>query len=190
MDVSKMTFDNYYTHVHWAFGNITASWEVDVTGQKEQFDGLLKLQGIKRIMSFGGWGFSTDAATHQIFRTGVRDGNRQVLAANIVKFIVDNDLEGVDFDWEYPGAQDIPGVGPDALDSGENYAQFLKLVREQLPKDKSISMALPASYWYLKGFDPVTQYEPYIVRSKMKRPTSHNVHGMLTLLGLLCLHDI
>ncbi|KAG8163304.1 hypothetical protein KVR01_006601 [Diaporthe batatas] len=162
MDVSKMTFDGYYTHVHWAFGNITSSWQVDVTGQKEQFDGLLKLKDIKRIMSFGGWGFSTDAYTHQIFRTGVRDGNRQILAANIVKFIVDNDLEGVDFDWEYPGAQDIPGIGPDALDSGDNYAQFLKLVRQQLPKDKSISMALPASYWYLKGFDPVTQFEDYI----------------------------
>jgi hypothetical protein len=24
-------------------------------------------------------------------------------------------------------------------------------------------MALPASYWYLKGFDPITQYEDYIV---------------------------
>ncbi|KAL3477790.1 glycoside hydrolase superfamily [Aspergillus californicus] len=162
MDVSKMTDDGYYTHVHWAFGNITESYEVDVSGLQEQFDGLLELQDIKRIMSFGGWGFSTDAYTHQIFRTGVRDGNRQILAANVVEFIVDNDLDGVDFDWEYPGAQDIPDIDPDNLDSGENYAAFLKLVREQLPDDKSMSMALPASYWYLKGFDPVTQFEDYI----------------------------
>jgi hypothetical protein len=39
----------------------------------------------------------------------------------------------------------------------------LKLVRDQLPEEKSMSMALPASYWYLKGFDPITQYEDYIV---------------------------
>jgi GH18 family chitinase len=183
MDISKMVEDGYYTHVHWAFGNITENWEVDVSGSQEQFDGLLKLEGIQRIMSFGGWGFSTDAYTHNIFRTGVRDGNRQTLSANVVKFIVDNNLDGVDFDWEYPGvsfpstsskqcwlilmnlsqAQDIPGIDPDRLDSGENYAEFLKLVRSQLPSEKSMSMALPASYWYLKGFDPITQFDDYIV---------------------------
>ncbi|KAJ5662800.1 hypothetical protein N7507_003531 [Penicillium longicatenatum] len=161
MDVSKMT-DGDYTHVHWAFGNITEDWKVDVSGQQEQFDGLLKLKDIERIMSFGGWGFSTDDYTHNIFRQGVRDGNRQILAANIIKFIEDNGLDGVDFDWEYPGAQDIPGLDPDHLDSGENYAEFLKLVRAGLSEDKSISMALPASYWYLKAFDPITQFEESI----------------------------
>ncbi|KAL4739555.1 glycoside hydrolase superfamily [Aspergillus similis] len=162
MDVSKMTEDNYYTHVHWAFGNITEDWKVDVSGLQEQFDGLLKLEGIQRIMSFGGWGFSTDPYTHQIFRNGVLDGNRQILAGNVVDFIVENDLDGVDFDWEYPGAQDLPDINPDSPESGKNYAEFLKLVREQLPDDKSMSMALPASYWYLKGFDPVTQQDYYV----------------------------
>lgn len=103
MDVSKMTEDDTYTHVHWAFGNLTDDWQVDVSGQQEQFDGLLKLEGIKRIMSFGGWGFSTEASTHLVFRNGVKDGNRQVFAKNVVDFIVEYDLEGVDFDWEYPG---------------------------------------------------------------------------------------
>ncbi|KAI9371712.1 hypothetical protein BJX61DRAFT_12353 [Aspergillus egyptiacus] len=162
MDISKMTDGDYYTHVHWAFANVTEDWQVDVSGAQEQFDGLLKLENIERIVSFGGWGFSTDAYTHHIFRTGVRDGNRQILAENVVNFIVDNDLDGVDFDWEYPGAQDIPGIEPDNLDSGENYAEFIKLVRNQLPSEKSVSMALPASYWYLKGFDPLTQFDDYI----------------------------
>lgn len=57
----------------------------------------------------------------------------------------------------------MPDIPPDSLDSGKNYAEFLKLVRDKLPKGKSLSMALPASYWYLKGFHPVTQYEDYIV---------------------------
>ncbi|KAJ3557281.1 hypothetical protein NPX13_g9959 [Xylaria arbuscula] len=162
MDISKMTDGDYYTHVHWSFGNITNNWEVDVSGLQEQFDGLKKLEDIKRILSFGGWGFSTEPYTHHIFRQGIQNGNRQILATNVVDFIIKHDLDGVDFDWEYPGAQDIPGVPPDRLDSGKNYAEFLKLVRNQLPKDKSISMALPASYWYLKGFHPVTQYEDYI----------------------------
>lgn len=103
MDISKMTDGDIYTHVHWAFGNITESWEVDVSGLQEQFDGLKELKDIQKILSFGGWGFSTEPYTHNIFREGVKDGNRQVLAANVAKFINDNDLDGVDFDWEYPG---------------------------------------------------------------------------------------
>lgn len=27
----------------------------------------------------------------------------RVFAQNVVDFIVENDLDGVDFDWEYPG---------------------------------------------------------------------------------------
>ena len=88
-----MTVDNYYTHVHWAFGNITEDWKVDVSGLQEQFDGLLELEGIQRIISFGGWGFSTDPYTHRIFRNGVLDGNRRILAANVVDFIVENNLD-------------------------------------------------------------------------------------------------
>jgi hypothetical protein len=103
MDISKITDGGYYTHVHWAFANITTSWQVDVSGAQDQFDGLLKLTGIKRIVSFGGWGFSTDPYTFNIFRTGMLDGNRQTLAKNIAQFAIDNNLDGIDFDWEYPG---------------------------------------------------------------------------------------
>lgn len=33
-----------------------------------------------------------------------------------------------------------------------NYLSFLKTLRSLLPSNKSISMAAPTSYWYLKGF--------------------------------------
>lgn len=184
MDISKVTDSGRYTHVHFGFGNITTNWQVDVSGARDQFNGLVALKGIKRILSFGGWGFSTNAYTFNIFRTGVLDGNRQTLAVNVAKFIVDNNLDGVDFDWEYPGvrvnlvtpktkvkdadhsflqAQDIPGVPADSVDSGKNYAEFLSLVRKQLPSDKSLSIAIPASYWYLKGFHPILQFEGSVV---------------------------
>ncbi|PYI03570.1 glycoside hydrolase [Aspergillus sclerotiicarbonarius CBS 121057] len=152
MDISKFQGNDYYTHVHWGFANITTDYEVDVTGDQDQFNGLLNLTGINRILSFGGWGFSTDLYTYYILRNGVKDGNRQILAKNIVDFIVDNDLDGVDFDWEYPGAQDIPGIPADSTESPERYLEFLKLVRSELPSNKSLSIAAPASYWYLKNF--------------------------------------
>ncbi|KAJ1720906.1 hypothetical protein LPJ53_004515, partial [Coemansia erecta] len=34
-----------------------------------------------------------------------------------------------------------------------NYLEFLKKLRAKLPSDKSLSIAAPASYWYLKAFD-------------------------------------
>ncbi|KAG8623138.1 hypothetical protein KVT40_008114 [Elsinoe batatas] len=147
MDISKMTEGNYYTHVHFGFGDIIPDWQIDVSKYRSQYEGLKRLRGIKR------------PATYEIFRNGVKDGNRQILARNVVKFILDEGLDGVDFDWEYPGAQDIPGIPPDSPDSGRNYAAFLRLVRNQLPREKSVSIAIPASHWYLRGFDPVTQFE-------------------------------
>ncbi|KAJ5279772.1 hypothetical protein N7478_005144 [Penicillium angulare] len=173
MDVSQLGTLHYYSHVHWAFANITSSWEVDVSSYKEQFDGLKDIDAVKRIVSFGGWGFSTTAYTYQILRNGVKDGNRQTLATNIVKFITDNDLDGVDFDWEYPGAQDIPGIPPDSKDSGANYLEFLKLVRSQLPSSKSLSIAAPASYWYLRNFPikEISEIVDYIVYM------TYDIHG-------------
>ncbi|KAJ5195437.1 uncharacterized protein N7498_008875 [Penicillium cinerascens] len=165
MDISKLDNNGYYSAVHWAFANITTDWKVDVSGQQEQFDGMLKLTLIDKVLSFGGWGFSTSGYTYSILRSGVKDGNRQIFAKNVVDFITKYNLDGVDFDWEYPGAQDIRGVPPDSPDSGANYLEFLKLVRQQLPSGKTLSIAAPASYWYLRNFPikEISEVVDYIV---------------------------
>ena len=50
------------------------------------------------------------------------------------------------------GAPDIPGI-PAGLDSdAPNYLAFLKLLKGKMPQDKTVSIAAPASYWYLKQF--------------------------------------
>ena len=70
----------------------------------------------------------------------------------MVSFINDNNLDGVDFDWEYPGATDIKGSVPGNPSDGPNYLAFLQMVRNRLPTGKTLSIALPASYWYLRNF--------------------------------------
>lgn len=53
--------------------------------------------------------------------------------------------------WEYPGALDLPDIpAADPID-GPNYLELLKLIRKKLP-NKSLSIAAPASHWYLKAF--------------------------------------
>ncbi|GLA31699.1 hypothetical protein AnigIFM63326_010379 [Aspergillus niger] len=137
---------------HYAFATITSDFAVNISGYTDVFDQFVQLNGTKRILSFGGWSFSTDTDTYPIFRSGVSDDERSLFATNVAQFITEYDLDGVDFDWEYPGAPDIPGIPAGSPTDGPNYLSFLKLVRAALPDDKSVSIAAPASYWYLKGF--------------------------------------
>ncbi|EFA82960.1 glycosyl hydrolase [Heterostelium album PN500] len=142
-----------YTHVHYGFGLLDNSFkpyidpkDIDVWGQ------FKALSGVKRILSFGGWGFSTEPATQNIITQGVMTAaNRQKFISNVVSFVQDNYLDGVDMDWEYPGAWDIKGT-THTDDDGLNYLEFLKGLRAALPSKYSLSMAAPASYWYLRAF--------------------------------------
>jgi GH18 family chitinase len=101
-----------YTHVHYAFADIDFSYNVGVAKNQDQFDKFKQAKGYKRILAFGGWAFSTEPATADIFRAGVRPGNRERLSSSLVDFIVRNDLDGIDFDWEYPGVPDMNWLPP------------------------------------------------------------------------------
>ncbi|OBT82848.1 hypothetical protein VE02_08437 [Pseudogymnoascus sp. 03VT05] len=163
MDVSQINSGGKetYSHIHFAFATITTDWKVDLTKVQAQFDKFKKMTTkAKKILSFGGWSFSTDADSYPIFRNVVTKENRQAFANNVVSFIKDNNLDGVDFDWEYPGA-DIKGIPPGSKDDGKNYLEFLHMVRDALPSGKTLSIAAPASYWYLKGF-PIKEMAPVL----------------------------
>jgi chitinase len=164
MDPSQID-PSQYTHIHFAFAEVTPEFGVNVTGVQEQFDIFVTVQGMKRILSFGGWSFSTDQDTSPIFRQGVTEQNRTMFISNLVKFVSDNKLDGLDFDWEYPGATDIVGAAPGSPSDGVNYFLFLSELRAALPSDISISIAAPASFWYLKGFPikAMSAYLDYIV---------------------------
>lgn len=62
---------------------------------------------------------------------------------------------------QYPGAPDIPGIPPGSKDDGANYLEFLKMVRAKMPAGKTLSIAAPASFWYLKGF-PIKDMAPVL----------------------------
>lgn len=154
-DGSDSLFDQTWDHIHFAFANITEDFEVDVSSVKDEFDQFKKFSspGKKpKVLSFGGWSFSTDMDSYAIFRKGVTDEQRSLFASNVAKFADSNGLDGLDFDWEYPSAPDIPGIPAGDPGDGDRYLEFLKEVRNKLSSDKSLSIAAPASYWYLKGF--------------------------------------
>ena len=120
---------------------------------------------VHRVLSLGGWYFSTGADSFPIFREGVTDMNRELFATRVANFIVHHDLEGVEFNWEYPGVSDIPGIPPGDKGDGDRYLVFLELVRNKLPSEKTLAIAAPASFWYLKGFPiaKISEVVDYIV---------------------------
>ena len=92
-----------YTHIHWGFGTITSTFDVEINDTAKQWNEFLALTGVRRIVSFGGWGYSTEPATYNRLREAMNPTNVDTFANNIVSFISTTGLDGVDFDWEYPG---------------------------------------------------------------------------------------
>ncbi|KAK7753974.1 hypothetical protein SLS62_004073 [Diatrype stigma] len=163
---SIRSFDSTYTHVHWAFAEVYQNLSVGINDTYRQWGDFVALpSGTNRIIAFGGWGVSTSPETYDILRRACAPENREAFAEAVVTLVTKYMLDGVDFDWEYPGAKDIPNIPPGLDSDGENYLEMLKVVREKLPEGKSISIAAPASYWYLKSFpiDEIAQVVDYIV---------------------------
>lgn len=93
-----------FTHIHFGFAQITPDYQVTIPDQDTfyEFRSFLLTTGFKKILSFGGWDFSTNPSTYNILRQGTTPANRLTLATNIANFIKKWDLDGVDIDWEYP----------------------------------------------------------------------------------------
>jgi chitinase len=161
MDVKEIN-DDKLTHVHFAFAGLTKDFDVSFDDSfEDQFLSFVELDvPWKKVLSFGGWAESTDSDTFQLYRDVVKSGNRDKFAKNIAAFLDKHNLDGIDFDWEYPGATDIPGVPAGASDETSDYLEFLKLMKNTIG-NRSLSIALPASYWYLKAF-PIAKMAPYL----------------------------
>ncbi|KAI7114375.1 hypothetical protein KC352_g34682 [Hortaea werneckii] len=104
------------THVTYAFAYIDPdSYEVvtmDTSTPGSLFDDTTILKQIKPDLevwvSIGGWTFSDDnTATQPVFGDIAESSSkRQQFANNLVHFMSQHGFDGVDLDWEYPGAPD------------------------------------------------------------------------------------
>ena len=97
-----------YTDVHFAFGEISPTFDIVIPeNQQGEWEKFLAMKGDsvpRKILAFGGWDFSTKAETYRIFREVVSKDNRVAFAQKCADFAKENNLDGLDFDWEYPGA--------------------------------------------------------------------------------------
>ncbi|UKZ78670.1 hypothetical protein TrVFT333_006416 [Trichoderma virens FT-333] len=106
-------------------------------------------------LSIGGWTFSDNNTEfqHVFGDMAAEEGFRNQFALNLVRFMTQYGFDGVDIDWEYPGAPDRGGTDRDF----GNFPLLLKAVRDAFNEHGhghwGISITAPSSYWYLQYFD-------------------------------------
>ncbi|KAM5454168.1 hypothetical protein McanCB49686_004476 [Microsporum canis] len=64
---------SHYTHIRFAFGDVTKEFKVDISKLQDMFDEFKKMKSAKRILSFGGCSSSTKALTVSILTKGGKD---------------------------------------------------------------------------------------------------------------------
>lgn len=154
--------DGVYTHINFAFASIdpstfriipAAKGDVELYRQliqKKQIDANLKV-----FIAIGGWAFNDPGPTVTTFSDIARsEANQRTFISSLVSFMNTYGFDGVDIDWEYPVAPDRQGRGEDL----ENLPKFLNNIKSALKQNgvsNGLSIAIPASYWYLQHFDIV-----------------------------------
>lgn len=88
MDASSIAFGaTQYTHIHFAFGTLNADFSINMTNVQTQFDQFTAQSGFKKVLSFGGWDFSTDPSTYTRFRDSTKPENRDGFVNALVYFM-------------------------------------------------------------------------------------------------------
>ncbi|RDW84130.1 uncharacterized protein DSM5745_04456 [Aspergillus mulundensis] len=175
------------THVNFAFAYIDPdTFEVttmDDATPAELFTQTADVRSLKSgngdlevFISLGGWTFSdNNTATQPVFSDiASNEANRQRFADNLLDFMRHYGFDGVDIDWEYPGAGDRGGKKEDT----ENYVKLLKTLRATFDSSErgsyGLTFTIPSSYWYLRWFDVpgMLQYADWV------NLMSYDLHGV------------
>jgi chitinase len=127
IDVEKLT------HINYAFANVIDGAVIEGEGRAEQDrENLIKLNSLKAknpdlkiLISIGGWtwskGFSDAVLT---------EDSRKKFTDSAIDYLIRHQLDGLDFDWEYPGYPGDDNVYRE--EDRENFVLMLKSVREAL----------------------------------------------------------
>ncbi|KAI4115472.1 MAG: hypothetical protein LQ345_003930 [Seirophora villosa] len=171
----------YYTHINFAFALIdpqtfriapmddkTAALYKDVTALKA------RQVGLQVWIAIGGWAMNDPGPMRTTFSDLAKSESAQnSFFESLVTFMITNEFDGVDLDWEYPVAEDRGGIPEDF----DNYVTFLSRLRKHLNSSGrryGLTLTLPASYWYLKGFD-IVKLEPHLDWFNIM---TYDIHGV------------
>jgi GH18 family chitinase len=151
---------NDISHLIFSFGYIKPG-DFRITNMDDVKPDLFKkITGLKSVnpslkvqIALGGWTFTDPGKWRDVFSDMVTSqANRKTFIKNLLGFLSQYGFDGVDFDWEYPGADDRGGKSTD----GVNFTQMLEELRAAIKADGHdyiVTFTAPTSYWYLRHFD-------------------------------------
>lgn len=160
------------THLYVAFAYIAPkTYEIYPMNEtsEEIFLEIMQLKqtapGLKIFLSLGGWTYSdNETDTQPVWgELASTSANRQKFIGNLVNFMTNYGFDGVDIDWEYPGASDRGGKKVDTA----NYVLLMQDIRTFWTAQTNgwgLSFTAPTSYWYMRWFDigNLTQYADWV----------------------------
>ena len=160
--------------IHISFGLIDESGEA-YWNQRGAEEILPKIRAInpeiKLVISIGGWGadgFSQAASTEE---------GRQRLAASAVRIMEENQLNGIDIDWEYPCSSQAEIAS--SPEDRENFTLLIRELRRQIDacrKGQTLSIAAGALRSFIEDTDmgEVQKYLDYV------QLMTYDFHGIFT----------
>ncbi|KAJ6491315.1 glycoside hydrolase family 18 protein [Mycena vitilis] len=121
-----------------------------------EFVSAAQTNGVSALLSIGGWTgsqyYSTAVATSE---------NRTAFVGAVLALVSRYDLDGIDFDWEYPGKQ---GLGCNAVNSDDsaNFLLFLQELRAD-PAGKNLVLTAAVGITPFVGSDsqPMDDVSPF-----------------------------
>ncbi|KAI9775414.1 MAG: hypothetical protein M1839_001109 [Geoglossum umbratile] len=152
-----------YTHLNFAFASINPStFEIAPASESDVklYSRLTNLKtanpGLQVWISIGGWTMNDpDQPTASTFSDlAGSTANQQRFFSSLISFMTTYGFDGVDVDWEYPGADDRSGRPEDFA----NYPTFLRNLRNAFHAaghNYGVTITCPSSFWYLQHFDIV-----------------------------------
>ena len=136
---------HYMTHINYAFGHVTDSFDGVRIDNEDRLREIVKLKDVssklKVMLSIGGWGsgrFSEMAADEETRISFARDCKR----------VMDQfDLDGIDLDWEYPTSS--AGKISSSPQDTEHFTLLCRLIRNEIGKNKLLTFASAANAKYI-----------------------------------------
>ncbi|KIY73978.1 glycoside hydrolase family 18 protein [Cylindrobasidium torrendii FP15055 ss-10] len=158
--LSSVSWDKYDA-VAYAFAETTEdvhnlSLEGSNAELVPEFVALARLNDVKALVSIGGWTGS------MYFSTAVGSAqNRTAFVDTVTKFAQEYQLDGLDFDWEYPGNQ---GLGCNTISPNDtsNYLLFLQELRQHpVGCELLITAAVSISPFFDESGEPGTNVSAF-----------------------------
>ncbi|RDW91797.1 hypothetical protein BP5796_01191 [Coleophoma crateriformis] len=146
-----------YTHLNFAFLYIDPDNYSVVPMESNQTDfysrfAALKDYGVEVWISIGGYSMNDPGIYSTVFTDLAASTTAQnEFFTSLLDFLEEYGFDGVDIDWEYPGASNRYGTSADYA----NFVTFIENMRSALGSSYGVSITLPSSYWYLQYFDIV-----------------------------------